>query len=170
MANRRSSRVCSASVLAVADRRDEARLAGAAELLVQLPAGLAAADRRPVQLAEPELIDLARPDVGGLADEAPPQFLLHRDVPRPDVAAVELIGQREDGDRARHRDEPVAQVGIGNQRDAVGRAADERQRVRRVEQQVEHRRMVRAQRPGQRVRIVGDAEAGAQAPCPPMAR
>ena len=40
-------------VLAVADRRDEARLAGAAELLVQLAARLSAADRRPVELLKP---------------------------------------------------------------------------------------------------------------------
>ena len=62
-------------VLAVADRRDQARLAGAAELLIQLAARLSAADRRPVQLAEAELIDLARADVGRLADEAPAQLL-----------------------------------------------------------------------------------------------
>ncbi len=69
--NRRSSRVCSASVLAVADRRDEPGLPGAAELLVQLPARLPAADRRPVQFPEPELIDLAGADVRRFADEPP---------------------------------------------------------------------------------------------------
>ena len=58
-------------VLAVADRRDQAGLSRAAELLVQLAARLSAADRRPVQLPEAELIDLACADVRRLARRSP---------------------------------------------------------------------------------------------------
>ena len=45
---------------------------------VQLAAGLCAADRRPVQLSESELIDLPRPDVRRFGDEAPADFLFER--------------------------------------------------------------------------------------------
>src|SRR5438876_1141384 len=68
-------------VPAVADGRDQPRLPGPAELLVQLPSGFSAANRRPVQLAEPELIDLPGPDVGGLAHESPRQLFLNRGIP-----------------------------------------------------------------------------------------
>ena len=40
--------------------------------------------------------------------------------------------------------------------------ADEGQRIRRLEQQVQHRRVIRTERPRERVRIVGDAEPGAK--------
>ena len=149
-------------VLAVANRRDETRLSGPPELLIQLAARLASADRRPVQFLEPELIDLSCRHVRRFTDQAPAQLLLERHVPRPDLAADEVVGQREHRDRTRDGHEPAPQVGIGDERNAVGRAADEGERIRRVEEQVQHGRMIRAQRSGQRVRIVGDAESGAE--------
>ena len=149
-------------VLAVANRRDQPRLTGAAEPLVQLAAGLPAVDRRPIQLEKTELIDLARPDVRRLGDEAPPKLFLYGSVPRPDVAAVELIGQGEHGQRARHRDAAVPQIGVGNRRDSIREPAREGEGVRPLDQQVQHRRVVGAQRSRQRVGIVGDAESRSQ--------
>ena len=114
-------------VLAVADGRDETRLTGAPELLIQLAAGLAAADWRPIQFSEAELIDLSRRHVRRFAHQAPAQLLLKRHVPRPDLAAVEVVGQGEDRNRARDGNDSVPQIGVGNHRNAVCRPADEGQ-------------------------------------------
>src|SRR6267143_5833476 len=115
-----------------------------------------------MQFEKTELVYLARPDICGLSDEAPPKFLLYGDVPRSDVPAVELIGQCEDRERTGHGNAPTPQVGIGNQRNAVREPAGKGERVRSVDEQVQHRGVVGPEWSGQRVRVVGNSEARAE--------
>ncbi len=107
-------------VAAVADGTDFARRGSAAELLEQLASSVALADVRPVQFAVPELPRLPRGDVSGLSDPSAAQLPLNSDVPRGDVAALQIERHGLRRDVQRYRDDPVSETGGVDRRNAVG--------------------------------------------------
>src|SRR5262249_16714926 len=101
--------------------------------------------------------------------EAPLQLALHRQIPRLDVAAVELVRQRDDGDVGWRFDNAVADADYRHNRDALrkavrrqsARSASHPEKVIRRHDQIGQDRMVGAHRARQRIGIVADAVPGA---------
>src|SRR6266516_7902453 len=148
-------------VVAASDRADEHRWCRAAEELVERSAREAAADPLRVQVHDTERADLAGGDVAGLPHEAPGELVLHHQVPRLDVAALELIRrQRLDDYVTRHVDDPVAEA-RGRDRGYTGAELTRfTVRVRRRHNQAEEQRVIGPEGTREVVRVVGDPVAG----------
>ncbi len=92
----------------VADGGDQQRICSAPELPVQDLAGSAPADGRVVQFPEPELPILPCGHVPDLTGQPLEELPLERDVPRFNVAAVEIERDREGRHIVRDGDDAVA--------------------------------------------------------------
>src|SRR4030095_556052 len=151
-------------VLVPTDVGEPRRLRGAAEALEQRPPRVAEARYLAGVLIE-DLVDLALSGahVPDLAGEAPAQLLLHRDVERPDVAALWRLIEGARRDIERNGNHTAAHVWHRDLRNAGGKRARVLEGVRRGDRQVDRGGVVAEDvaDEGKRIRVVVDAESAA---------